>query len=121
MRFGSGRPSIEPAKLLPLGGPRAQHRFLSHAQSAPHSIAVLGGGITGLATASFLTRECTDAKVTLYEGSNRLGGWIQSKQVEVDGGTVLFEQGPRSLRGGIKSLKTLELVCEVPRLESLEG
>lgn len=61
-------------------------------------IAVIGGGITGLATAYYLTKEVPRAKVVLYEKNDRLGGWLQSKQVEVENGTVLLEQGPRTLR-----------------------
>ncbi|PQE29244.1 protoporphyrinogen oxidase protein [Rutstroemia sp. NJR-2017a BBW] len=61
-------------------------------------IAILGSGITGLATAYYLTQFAPDVKVTIYEGSDRLGGWMQSKQIDVKGGQVVFEQGPRTLR-----------------------
>jgi oxygen-dependent protoporphyrinogen oxidase len=61
-------------------------------------IAVLGGGITGLASAHYLTRELPHARITIYEGSHRLGGWVKSTRVETDEGHVVFEQGPRSLR-----------------------
>jgi oxygen-dependent protoporphyrinogen oxidase len=61
-------------------------------------IAVLGGGITGLASAHYLARELPHAKITLYEGSDRLGGWLRSKHINVGNGTVIFEQGPRTLR-----------------------
>src|SRR5271168_2277268 len=43
------------------------------------SVAILGGGITGLASAHYLARELPKAQITLYEGSGRLGGWLQSK------------------------------------------
>jgi hypothetical protein len=62
------------------------------------SYAVLGGGVTGLSAAYFLTRKFSKAKVTIYEANKRLGGWVDSEIVEVDGGQVLFEWGPRSLR-----------------------
>lgn len=62
------------------------------------SYAVLGGGITGLSAAYFLTHKFPNAKVTIYEASKRLGGWADSEIVEVDGEEVLFEWGPRSLR-----------------------
>jgi NAD(P)-binding Rossmann-like domain len=62
------------------------------------SYAVLGGGVTGLSAAYFLTRKFPNAKVTIYEASKRLGGWVDSEIVEVDGGQALFEWGPRSLR-----------------------
>ena len=78
-------------------------------------IAVLGGGITGLSTAFYLSREFPNAKITLYEGSERFGGWLRSTPVEVEGGTVLFEGGPRTLRASAPSaLATLEIV-NIPR------
>ncbi|RFU32474.1 hypothetical protein B7463_g3876, partial [Scytalidium lignicola] len=77
-------------------------------------IAVIGGGITGLATAYYLTKEVPRAKITLYEGNKRLGGWLQSKSVEVENGTVLLEQGPRTLRHASPSgMLTLRLVEEL--------
>ena len=62
------------------------------------NIAILGGGITGLSAAHYLTRELPTAKITLYEAENRLGGWLQSKSVDVDNGNIVFETGPRTLR-----------------------
>lgn len=64
----------------------------------PKSYAVLGGGVTGLSAAYFLRSKYPQAKITIYEASKRLGGWVDSETVEVDGGKVLFEWGPRSLR-----------------------
>lgn len=66
----------------------------------PHAreIAVLGGGLTGLSTAFKLSQELPDAKITIFEKSNRLGGWIDSEVVKVDDGEVLFEWGPRTFR-----------------------
>lgn len=63
-------------------------------------IAVLGGGITGLSTAYYLAKDFPRARITIYEGSERLGGWMRSTPVEVEGGTIYFESGPRTLRGG---------------------
>ncbi|KAI9775163.1 MAG: oxygen-dependent protoporphyrinogen oxidase [Geoglossum umbratile] len=62
------------------------------------SIAVLGGGITGLASAYYLTKELPHSRVVLFEADEGLGGWIQSKTVDVGNGSVVFEQGPRTLR-----------------------
>lgn len=61
-----------------------------------------GGGLTGLTTAYYLAKELpASAKVTVYEGSDRLGGWVKTDQVSVDvggvQGTVSFERGPRTL------------------------
>jgi protoporphyrinogen/coproporphyrinogen III oxidase len=64
----------------------------------PENIAILGGGITGLTTAYFLAKELPSASITLYEASDRMGGWLQSKHVNVRNGKVVFEQGPRTLR-----------------------
>lgn len=75
-------------------------------------IAVLGGGITGLASAYYLSRSLPNARITLFEASSRLGGWLHSKQVDVSNGSIVFEQGPRNLRPSVPNgLITLELVC----------
>ncbi|KAL2022689.1 hypothetical protein VTK56DRAFT_4770 [Thermocarpiscus australiensis] len=71
--------------------------------TGPRSIAVLGGGLTGLTTAWYLTRVLPQARVTLYEASDRLGGWIDTERVEVqtpDGrtGTVNFERAARMVQ-----------------------
>nr|XP_011426010.2 protoporphyrinogen oxidase [Crassostrea gigas] len=74
------------------------------------TVAVLGGGIAGLSSAYFLSRlPLTNiSKIVVIEGSNRLGGWIQSERLQ--DGTV-FEGGPRSFRfGGKVEAKTLELI-----------
>lgn len=44
-------------------------------------VAVVGGGITGLATAWFLRRRAPGAAVTLYEAGERLGGKIQTDRL----------------------------------------
>ena len=75
------------------------------------TFAVLGGGITGLAAAYYLTREIPTAKITIYEGSDQLGGWLRSKRVDVEQGTVLFETGPRTLRSNTPAgMVILEMV-----------
>ncbi|KAK3942704.1 hypothetical protein QBC46DRAFT_362335 [Diplogelasinospora grovesii] len=66
------------------------------------SIAVLGGGLTGLTAAYYLTRYAPHAKITIYEASDRLGGWIDTEEVAVktpEGkeGKVLFERGARTI------------------------
>lgn len=74
-------------------------------------IAVLGGGITGLASAYYLSKFLPNANITLFEASSRLGGWLHSKQVDVGTGKVVFEQGPRNLRPtNPNGLVTLDLV-----------
>lgn len=74
-------------------------------------IAVLGGGISGLATAYFLTREHPTAKITVYERQPRVGGWLHSTRKDVKDGSVLFEAGPRTLRPQSNGVLTARLVC----------
>lgn len=69
---------------------------------APKDIAVLGGGLTGLTTAYYLTRFHPQAKITLYESDDRLGGWIDTKKVDVknaqgEDATISFERGARAV------------------------
>jgi predicted NAD/FAD-binding protein len=92
-------------------------QFVSSAKpcSAPNSdqkhIAILGGGITGLSAAHYLTRELPNAKITIYEASPKVGGWLQSKSVDVGNGNVVFESGPRTLRPRtVSGMVTIEMV-----------
>lgn len=83
----------------------------SNANPECPSIAVLGGGITGLASAYFLSKDLPNAKITLFEASTRLGGWLHSRSVDIGTGNVVFEQGPRNLRPTVPNgLITLGLV-----------
>lgn len=56
------------------------------------SVAVIGGGVTGLAAAYRLLRKRPGLRVTLYEASDRLGGIIRTEQA--DG--FIIEGGPDS-------------------------
>jgi oxygen-dependent protoporphyrinogen oxidase len=78
---------VDPSKPLPADG---KH------------IAIIGGGLTGLTTAYYMSSVVRPStKITLYEASPRLGGWVKTDKVKVDvggkKGTVNFERGPRSL------------------------
>ena len=53
-------------------------------------VAVVGGGVTGLATAWFLRQTAPDLPVTLYEASDRLGGKIRTASLA----GVPVEDGP---------------------------
>ena len=69
----------------------------------PRSIAVLGGGLTGLSTAWYLSRWMPHTRITVFEAGDRLGGWIDTETVPVttpDGkeGTVSFERGARMIQ-----------------------
>jgi oxygen-dependent protoporphyrinogen oxidase len=55
-------------------------------------VAVVGGGITGLAAAHRLASQSSSVQVTLFEASHRLGGIIRTE--EADG--FLMELGPDS-------------------------
>ena len=60
--------------------------------SRPLRVAVVGGGITGLAAAQRLVSKSDAMQVTLFESSRRLGGIIRTE--EADG--FLIELGPDS-------------------------
>ena len=56
-------------------------------------IAVVGGGVTGLAAALRLRRHAPGAEVTLFEKGDRLGGEIHTERVEgfvIEGGADSF-------------------------------
>lgn len=92
---------VPPVNISATPNPKAQN------------IAVLGGGITGLTTAFHLQRTIPHAEISIFEQQERIGGWLNSEIVEVDGGEVLFEWGARSLRPdvGRAGLATFMLVC----------
>ncbi|POR31614.1 Protoporphyrinogen oxidase [Tolypocladium paradoxum] len=85
-----------------LGGLGLARRRAYATHSDSGRIAVVGGGLTGLTTAYYLAKQLPlSTSITLYEASDRLGGWIRTDRVpvDVDGtrGTVSFERGPRTL------------------------
>ena len=67
-----------------------------------HDAVVIGGGITGLATAYFLHKKGQD--VLLVEKESRVGGWIRSEKKE----GFLIEYGPRTLRPVPLTLSLIE-------------
>uniref|UniRef100_A0A8D2J6Z4 L-amino-acid oxidase n=1 Tax=Varanus komodoensis TaxID=61221 RepID=A0A8D2J6Z4_VARKO len=72
------------------------------------AVAVLGGGVSGLAACFYLARSSQVPKVILLEGGNHLGGWIRSTRTE-NGAT--FEHGPRGIRpAGAVGRNTLLMV-----------
>jgi len=86
-----------PSATVPYPRLAAQYSTQS-SSSTVNDVAVLGGGITGLATAHYLVKEFKNVNVTLYESKDTLGGWMKSKVMDVGNGKVIFESGPRSLR-----------------------
>ena len=80
-------------------------------QARPRRIAVLGGGLTGLAAAYELRRRSSgrqpQTEVVLFEADTRVGGKIRSERH--DG--VLYESGPESF--GAAGPQVMELVREL--------
>lgn len=76
-------------------------------------VAVLGGGITGLTTAYYISLFVPHAKITIYDKSRTLGGWMSSEKLAVKDGHVVFEWGPRTLRPDLRGSgwATACLVC----------
>lgn len=92
----------------------------------PKNIAVIGGGITGLSTAHYLAKYASKGTtITLYEASDRLGGWLNTQHVGIEyngaKSTVRFERGPRTLRSyamdtwKMDDLVLYDLVSSIPR------
>ncbi|KAG0638328.1 hypothetical protein HOY80DRAFT_968124 [Tuber brumale] len=78
------------------------------------SVAVLGGGITGLSTAWYLAKLAPSVPVTVYEKLDRLGGWFNTKRVESEDGTIQFEQGPRTIRPWtVSGLVTIDMIRQL--------
>jgi len=82
-------------------------------------IAIIGGGISGLAAAYFLQRETAreglEAKITLLERSGRLGGVIRTEQT----GDFLLEAGPEAFFAAKPA--ALDLVTELGFANRLVG
>ncbi|KAF3691432.1 Protoporphyrinogen oxidase [Channa argus] len=75
------------------------------------TIAVLGGGIGGLAASYYLCRSSQVTKVILLESSSRFGGWLWSTR-RSDG--AVFEHGPRGIRpAGAQGRNTLNMVDDL--------
>lgn len=89
----------------------------------PLNVAVLGGGITGLAAAYRLLcfpQGNQAIRITIFDDKPTLGGWLKSDFVDVPGGKVLLESGPRTLRpAGASGLTTLSLIHELGLEEEL--
>nr|XP_020483733.2 LOW QUALITY PROTEIN: protoporphyrinogen oxidase-like [Labrus bergylta] len=75
------------------------------------TVAVLGGGIGGLAASYYLSKSPQVTKVILLESSGRFGGWLWSTR-RSDG--AVFEHGPRGIRpAGAVGKNTLNMVEEL--------
>ncbi|XP_072251109.1 protoporphyrinogen oxidase [Leuresthes tenuis] len=75
------------------------------------SVAVLGGGIGGLAASYYLCKNPQVTKVIVLESSSRFGGWLWSTR-RSDG--AVFEHGPRGIRpAGAVGRNTLNMVDDL--------
>ncbi|XP_030580522.1 protoporphyrinogen oxidase isoform X2 [Archocentrus centrarchus] len=75
------------------------------------TVAVLGGGIGGLAASYYLCKNPQVTKVVVLESSSRFGGWLWSTR-RSDG--AVFEHGPRGIRPvGAVGSNTLNMVDAV--------
>jgi oxygen-dependent protoporphyrinogen oxidase len=118
MRHGALRTSTP---ILPRCLPTLQCLFSSptvrySSTAYPERIAILGGGVAGLSSAYFVSREFPNSKIVLYEAGKDIGGWIKSKRVGVPGGDVVFELGPRTLRSATPTahlIQELDLVKDM--------
>ncbi|KAJ5164518.1 uncharacterized protein N7500_006348 [Penicillium coprophilum] len=81
--------------------PRQRQLNLLNDQKRTYTAAVLGGGITGLTAAWQLAQDPTCKRINVFEKTDRLGGWIDSETIPVDGGNIVFEYGPRTLRSSL--------------------
>ncbi|XP_018561656.1 protoporphyrinogen oxidase [Anoplophora glabripennis] len=69
---------------------------------------ILGGGITGLSSAYYLSKNLPSQPTILVEASDRLGGWIKS---DIVNDKLIFEQSARTLRpGGPNGINTLSMI-----------
>ncbi|KAI8331745.1 hypothetical protein BC941DRAFT_403462 [Chlamydoabsidia padenii] len=74
-------------------------------------VTILGGGISGLSAAYYLSRLAPQISIRLLEASDRVGGWIKSEHVKDN---VLFEAGPRTLRPqGVGGALLLDMIKEL--------
>ncbi|KAA8644416.1 oxygen-dependent protoporphyrinogen oxidase [Aspergillus tanneri] len=102
----------------PLAFARSGQRHFLH--SSTYDAAVIGGGITGLTTAYRLSKDPNCSRVTLYEKSDDVGGCLQSETIPVDGGHVVFEYGPRTLRTTVPNcLPMVDLLVDLDVLDDV--
>ncbi|KAH9880963.1 hypothetical protein J1614_001456 [Plenodomus biglobosus] len=94
-----------------------QRNYKAAAMPSPDSIAVFGGGIAGLSSAYFISKEFPNAKITIFEAGRAVGGWIKTKRIDLGNGEdVVFEQGPRTLRN---STVTASLIQELGLIDQV--
>ncbi|EAW16063.1 oxygen-dependent protoporphyrinogen oxidase [Aspergillus fischeri NRRL 181] len=108
------------ASRTPLAFARNGQKHSLH--TGTYNAAVIGGGITGLATAFRLSQDPKCTNITLYEKQQRVGGWMMSETIPLgdNDGKVVFEYGPRTLRAATPAcLPLLDLLVELELLEDV--
>ncbi|GLD73165.1 protoporphyrinogen oxidase isoform X1, partial [Lates japonicus] len=97
--------------LLPLTNCCSLLDVCSLCSQPMRTVAVLGGGIGGLAASYYLCRSPQVTKVIVLESSSRFGGWLWSTR-RPDG--AVFEHGPRGIRpAGAVGHNTLNMVDDL--------
>ncbi len=75
----------------------------------PRHVAILGGGISGLTTAFYLSKYLPKtSRITLIEKTHRTGGWIRS--FPIPNSRIALEAGPRTFKATGLPLSVLQLV-----------
>jgi len=80
-------------------------------QPVTKTVAILGGGISGLSTAYYIRKKFGDSvRPIIIERTERCGGWVRSVRKD----DIYFETGPRTIRpAGLPGLNTLDMVEEL--------
>lgn len=85
------------------------------------SVGIIGGGISGLSYAFFLSKFRPDIKIRIFESSKRSGGWINTEFLKINGKDVGFEKGPRTLRGiNDGTLLIIDILKQLGKEEQIE-
>lgn len=79
-----------------------------------NKVAIIGGGISGLSTAYYISKINKSVLIRLFEGNN-IGGLIQTQQKS----GFLIENGPSYFSTDFSSLNLLNLIHETGIFESL--
>ncbi|KAA1067520.1 oxygen-dependent protoporphyrinogen oxidase [Puccinia graminis f. sp. tritici] len=105
-----------------------QHRYSSapastHVINEGSRIGILGGGLAGLTSAYYLSKQLPESnQIIVWEKAHRFGGWVQSSRVDDQNNRtpLVFESGPRSVRPkGLAGLISIELIKDLKLLDSV--
>ncbi|KAF8476898.1 hypothetical protein BDZ91DRAFT_843646 [Kalaharituber pfeilii] len=115
-------PLLFNSKLTQGTTPNTRNVYLAgYTNKKVKSVAVLGGGITGLATAFYISKRAPGIPITIYEAGPRLGGWLTSKHIRTPDGRILFQGGPKTIRtSGVSFLSTIQMIRQLDLVNELE-